>query len=71
MPRNDQIRIIQILPEHAHWIIVSSLSAWVTADPAIYRPTEDSVMRLSREQGIQYWTYTNQVRISNSEFTNY
>jgi hypothetical protein len=29
---------------------VSSL-AYAAADPAIYRPTEDSVMRLSREQG--------------------
>ena len=31
---------------------VRSLMGLVGADPAIYRPTEDSVMRLSSEKGL-------------------
>jgi hypothetical protein len=35
----------------ATYVMFVSSIAYAAADPAIYRPTEDSVMRLSREQG--------------------
>jgi len=40
----------RLRPMQCLTMLVSSL-AYAAADPAIYRPTEDSVMRLSREQG--------------------